>query len=368
MWQGLKALVVAFFITLSLTPIIKLISLRFGWVDKPLPRRINKIPIPTLGGVAIFVGFLGASLLSWPVARFRHLPALYLSSFLMFLLGTIDDVYNLTPKVKFWSQVFIATIYVLLGPKIQYLTNPSGGIISLSWFSIPISIIWLVSIANFVNFIDGLDGLAAGTVVIATFTCALLTKDRADWFVLVLNCALLGASLGFLPFNFHPAKIFMGDSGALFLGFTVGALAIEGSLKGAATVTLIVPFLALGLPVIDTVFAIFRRAKQGLPVYKADGDHLHHRVLRLGLGQKKTVLILYLVNALFAIGAFLLFSVGPEVGFIYTVLVLILVILKAAREGVLRVGEKQKDQSDASVWNTTRSNQNGSSNKGINKR
>ncbi|MDD2431406.1 MAG: MraY family glycosyltransferase [Firmicutes bacterium] len=356
MWQGLKAFVVAFVTTLTITPIVILISTRLGWVDRPLPRRINKHPVPTLGGLAIFIGFITASVLSWPVANFRHLPSLYLSGALIFILGAIDDIYDLNAKSKFWLMVLIAAIYVITGPRIQHLTNPSGGTFDLGVFAIPLSILWLVGTSNLVNQIDGLDGLAAGTVAITALTCIFLSSQKLDWFVLVLNCGILGASLGFLPYNFHPAKIFMGDSGALFLGFVVGALAIEGSLKGAATVTLVVPLLVLGLPLLDTIFAIFRRAKAKRPIYLADGDHLHHRVLRLGYGQKKTVLILYLVNVLFAIGAFLVFNVNPEVGSIYTILVFIVLVVKAAKQGVLRVGGK--DQDSNSVWYQTRSDQN----------
>ncbi len=362
MWQGLKAIILAFITTLIMTPVVKLISLKAGWVDKPLPRRVNTYPVPTLGGVAIYAGFIASSVLSWPVAKFRHLPALYLATFLMMALGAIDDIFDLSAKAKFWGQVAIATLYVLTGPRIESLTNPSGGTLSLSFLAIPLSVFWLVSMSNMVNLIDGLDGLAAGSVAIAAIACILLTYRRLDWFVLVLTCGLLGACLGFLPYNFHPARIFMGDSGALFLGFLVGALAIEGSLKGAATVTLAVPLLALGLPLLDTAFAIFRRLKQGVPIYLADGDHLHHRVLHLGLGQKKTVLILYGVSLLFALGAVLLFSVGPQVGVWYTILVLIFIVVKAGRRGVLSVTKKQKNQSDASVWDKTRSHQDGSSN------
>lgn len=361
MWQGLKAALLAFFTTLVLTPIIRRLSIKANWVDKPLPRRLNTYPVPTMGGWAIYAGFIAATVLSWPVAKFRHLPSLYIASFLMLILGSIDDIYDISPRSKFWGQVAIATIYVLTGPKIEYLTNPSGGIFSLGVFSIPLSILWLVGMSNMVNFIDGLDGLAAGTIAIASLTCMLLTYRRLDWFVLVLYSGLLGSCLGFLPYNFHPARIFMGDSGALFLGFVVGALAIEGSLKGAATVTLAVPLLALGLPLLDTAFAIFRRLKQGLPFYQADGDHLHHRVLHLGLGQRKTVLILYFVDFLFAVGAVLLFSAGPEIGFWYMTAVLVVVGIKAARQGVLKVVCEKKDQSDDGVWDKTRGDQDGTS-------
>ncbi|HOA90242.1 MAG: glycosyltransferase family 4 protein [Bacillota bacterium] len=355
MWQGLKAFAVAFLTTLIATPLVIRLALKMGWVDKPLPRRINKYPVPTLGGLAIFVGFLAASVLSWPVANFRHLPSLYLSGALFFLLGAIDDIYDLSAKLKFWVMLGISVLYVLTGPRIQHLTNPSGGTIDLGILAIPLSVMWLVGTANLVNLIDGLDGLATGTVAITALTCIFLSSQKLDWFILVLNCGLLGACLGFLPYNFNPAKVFMGDSGALFLGFVVGALAIEGSLKGAATVTLAVPLLALGLPILDTIFSIFRRAKTKKPIYQADGDHLHHRMLHLGLGQKKVVLILYLVNVLFAIGAFLVFNVSPEIGFIYTLIVVCVITIKAARQGVLKVGKK--DQDSDSVRDKTGSNQ-----------
>ncbi len=367
MWQGLKALGIAFLVSFSLTPLVRLLSHTAGFEDKPLPRRVNNEPVPTLGGLAIFAGFIVASILSWPVAKFRHLSALYLASMMMLILGIIDDIFDMSPKIKFLGQVFISALYVVTGPKIVSLTNPSGGIVSLGFLSIPLSILWLLGITNMVNLIDGLDGLAAGTVAITSLTCILLTGFKLDWFILVLQCAVLGACLGFLPYNFYPARIFMGDSGALFLGFVTGALAIEGSLKGAATVTLAVPLMALGLPLLDTAFAIFRRAKQGQPVYQADGDHLHHRLLHLGLGQKKTVLLLYFVNLLFAVGSVLLFSVGPEVGFIYTLAVLIVVTVEAAKQGVLKVARK-KDQSHACFWDQTGSDQDGSSGKGTKKR
>jgi UDP-GlcNAc:undecaprenyl-phosphate GlcNAc-1-phosphate transferase len=212
----------------------------------------------------------------------------------------VDDVKPLRASVKLLIQIGAALVLVQFGFRIEFLTNflNNSGYIFFDGLSIPITVIWIVGITNTINLVDGLDGLATGIATIAAVTFAYVSYSTGNIPVAVLSMMLAGSSLGFLPHNFNPASIFMGDTGAYFLGFVLAAISIEGTLKGTTAITLIIPVLALGLPIFDTVFAIIRRALNKKPIFGADKGHFHHRLLHIGLGQKRAVLVIYLISLL----------------------------------------------------------------------
>lgn len=288
-----------------LVPLVRRFAYAIGKVDKPGTRKIHKDPIPRLGGIAIFLGcFL--SLLSIDLLRpgfFSQLPVqwkgLLAGGGVIFLVGLLDDLYDLRPKVKLLGQIIAASVAFALGVKIVLITNPLGGMLLFpEWLSFILTVGWLVAITNTVNLIDGLDGLAAGVSTIAGVTLFMIAFERGQDLSAITAIGLVGATLGFLRYNFNPARIFMGDCGSLFLGFMLGALSITGAMKVAATVSVFLPILILGIPIFDTAFAIIRRLITRKPIFQADKGHLHHRLLRVGLSQRKVVLLIYGFSAL----------------------------------------------------------------------
>ena len=279
-----------------LTPLAGKLALRFGAVDKPSARKVHTHPIPLLGGLAIYIGFfLGASLVV--ALNSQMMLALFFSSSFIVFVGILDDLYDLKPIVKLSGQLAAAVIFVACGMQIQFVTNPWGGMFYLGIWGIPITILWLVAMSNVVNFLDGLDGLAAGVSTIASLAVFIVAVMRGQYLVAGITMALMGSAMGFLRHNFNPARIFMGDSGAMFLGFTLAAIAVQGSLKGAMTLGLVVPALAFGVPIVDTAFAIIRRKRRGVPISQADRGHIHHRLLDRGFSQKQAVILIYLLTA-----------------------------------------------------------------------
>ncbi len=271
-------------------------SQREGLVDVPNERKIHKAPISRLGGIAIWLStmltFLFLVLLSYyPYGSL--LSGILLGGSLMFLLGLIDDIYNLDAKFKLIIQLSIATIVYLLGVKIDTLFNPFGNAINLGVFSYPITILWIVGISNAVNFIDGVDGLAGSVIAVDSVALALVAvaMTPAQPITALIAFILAGSMLAFLTFNFNPAKIFMGDSGALFSGFLLATLSIAGVMKGA-TLAILLPFLVLAVPIMDITYSSLRRIMKGTSPFVADAEHIHHKLLKAGFSQKKTVAIL----------------------------------------------------------------------------
>lgn len=306
------------------TPIVKKLAHKIGAIDIPKDdRRVHKNPIPRLGGLAIFLGFIVSILILFKINLLelnKEIFGMVLGAFIIASMGFIDDIKPLPAKVKLLFQITAAIILVKFGVKIEYITNffksdtigfLSQETIKLSFLSIPITIFWIVGITNTVNLIDGLDGLAAGISAIAALTLAYVAYAKPELSnshdTLMMTLALAGSCIGFLPYNFNPAKIFMGDTGSLFLGYILAAISINGFIKGPAAIAMIIPIFALGLPIFDTTFAILRRAFNGKPIMEADKGHLHHRLLSIGMGQKRAVLILYTISSFLGFsGAFLL--------------------------------------------------------------
>lgn len=320
------AFIFALVISYILTPFVKRLAWKAGAVDIPKDeRRVHTKPIPRIGGLAIYIAFIVTVLITMPVTD--NIKGVIIGGTLITILGVLDDIYNLPAKIKLLGQIAAAGILVYFGIKVEWVTNPLGDMVYLGKLSIPITIFWIVGVTNTLNFIDGLDGLAAGIASIASFTLMLVALNEGLGPVVILTAALAGGAVGFLPFNFNPAKIFMGDTGAMFLGYVLAAISVMGAIKSATAIALAVPILALGLPIFDTAFAILRRAVNGHPVMKADKDHLHHRLLAIGLTQRQTVLIMYSISAALGMSAIALSEMGLlEAGFILVVLITLLVI------------------------------------------
>ncbi len=289
--------VIAFILGLFFMPLVISFSQRQGLMDKPNARKIHSHPIPRLGGVAIWLcsilSFLALIILSYYPYR-SLLSGLLLGSSLMFLLGLVDDVYGLSAKFKFIIQISIATIVFCLGVKISSVFIPFIGLIEIpSVLSYLLTIGWIVGISNAVNFIDGVDGLAGSVITVSSVTLGLIAIALvpADNVSSLIAFILAGSMLGFLTYNFHPAKIFMGDSGALFAGFLLSVLSIMYSMK-STDIKMYVPLLVLAVPIIDITFSSLRRILKGTSPFVADASHIHHRLLNLGLSQNKAVLVL----------------------------------------------------------------------------
>ena len=262
----------------------------------------------------------------------RHeLLGLLLGCTAIVALGIWDDICNIPAKVKLVGQIVAACIPIAFGIQIEWLTNPFGTLIVLpELVAIPVTIFWIIGFTNTVNLIDGLDGLAAGVSFIASVSMFLLAYTMNQYLPAMIIVAMAGAALGFLQYNFNPAKIFMGDTGSMLLGYTMAVAAVLGLVKTAATIALVVPLIALGLPILDTLFAIIRRKMSGVPIFQPDKGHLHHRLLALGMSQKQAVLIMYFVSIVLGIVALFVANVSYQTG-IATVLVVLAVIIYTAK-------------------------------------
>ena len=329
----LIALIVAY----VLTPGVKKLAIKVGAVDKPNARKVHTHAIPRLGGLAIYVGFMAAVLFCVPV---RHeLLGLLLGCTAIVALGIWDDICNIPAKVKLVGQIVAACIPIAFGIQIEWLTNPFGTLIVLpELVAIPVTIFWIIGFTNTVNLIDGLDGLAAGVSFIASVSMFLLAYTMNQYLPAMIIVAMAGAALGFLQYNFNPAKIFMGDTGSMLLGYTMAVAAVLGLVKTAATIALVVPLIALGLPILDTLFAIIRRKMSGVPIFQPDKGHLHHRLLALGMSQKQAVLIMYFVSIVLGIVALFVANVSYQTGIATVLVVLAVIIYTAKRLGILQIG------------------------------
>ncbi len=293
--------IVAGLVVLAVTPLAMRLARAVGALDHPSDRRIHREPTPRLGGLAILAGFLVPVLFFLPddpAAR-----ALVVGAVLITMLGAIDDVWGLSPAVKFAGQAACAAIPVAAGLTIDHITLPVIGVGDLGVAQYPLTILWFVALVNMINFTDGMDGLASGITGLGATTFAILAASlgRAD--PAIMAAALAGACAAFLVYNFHPAKVFMGDAGSMLLGFVIAGVAVSGVMKSAAAIAVVAPLIILAIPILDTSFVILKRLKYGLPVYNADRSHFHHRFFTIGWSQRKTVLALYAWCALMGAAA-----------------------------------------------------------------
>ena len=332
----IAAFACAFAITLVTTPFAKWLSVKCGAIDYPKDRGVHKKPMPRMGGVAIVLGFTITVLM---VNYFdksmdsRQFAGFLVGALLIAGLGVVDDMKNLPAKLKFCVQILAALIVIFSGTRIQVVLWPVTAY--LQKFSIPITLVWIVGVTNAVNLIDGLDGLAAGVTSIAAMSLMVLCIMTGSTTAVGLTAALAGACLGFLPRNFNPAEIFMGDTGSMLLGYTLAAISVMGAVKTAAAIALVVPAIVLGLPILDTLFAIVRRRISGRPIFKPDKGHVHHRLLAQGLTQKQAVLMMYAVTALFGGVSVIVAEVNAWIGIALVLVIFLGSIFVARRLGVI---------------------------------
>lgn len=297
----------AFAVSNVFTPIAKTISMKVGAIDYPKARGMHQKPMPRMGGLAIVIGFMFTVLLLYRFVEFgetRKLIGFMIGATMIVVLGMFDDIYDLRARFKFFVQILAALVAIMSGIQIHVVMWPVTK--ALTYLSVPITLLWIVGVTNAVNLIDGLDGLAAGVSSIAALCVMVLCILTGEEMAILLTAALAGSCLGFLPRNFNPAQIFMGDTGATFLGYTLAVTSILGVFKGYAILALVVSMLCLGLPIFDTIFAMVRRFAKHQPIMQADRGHLHHRLIDRGFTQKQAVMILYIISALCGIFAILI--------------------------------------------------------------
>ena len=312
-------IVFAFLLSLSLalllTPIVRSIGRYYQIVDKPSERKIHTLPIPRLGGVAIFLAFYGALGLSWfwdqqaPFGTGSQTFWLVAGSALVFLMGLADDVHRLSPLTKFVLQAGSAVLAYMGGMQVPNLILPWDYTLQAGWFSLPFTVFWFLLVINAINLIDGLDGLATGVSLFTALVLLPLVSSMGQGGICLTLAVLAGACLGFLRYNFNPASIFLGDSGSYFIGYILAALSLLGSTKSAATVTILIPIIAMGVPLFDTILAPVRRFLVGERMFQPDKSHIHHKLLQMGLTHRNAVLMLYAATiglGLFALGLVLL--------------------------------------------------------------
>ena len=321
------SLIVAAVAAILLTPLVKRLAFRIGAVDAPNYRKVHARIMPRLGGLAIFGAFLiGIAVLRPGSENSEQLLAIILGATVIVITGVLDDMYEITAKAKMLGQFLAAGIIVFYGGiQIEFINLPfDEGTLAFGILSIPFTIIWIVGITNAINLIDGLDGLAAGVSTIALLTLAAMAFIMGDGFVLAVAAILAASTFGFLFYNFHPAKIFMGDTGALFLGFMIAVLSLLG-FKSVTLVSFIIPVIMLGVPISDTFFAIVRRLRMKKKWSDPDKSHLHHRLLDLGFSHRQTVLIIYAIAMLFGLCA-VIFSMAKIWGAILLVTVILVAL------------------------------------------
>ncbi|MGE8203655.1 glycosyltransferase family 4 protein [Heyndrickxia sp. NPDC080065] len=337
-------LVLCFLLSILLTPLIGKLAVKLGITDKPNSRKVHQKNMPLIGGLAIYISFIVGYFILRPIPEHNdgvsNPLCIIIGSLIIIITGILDDKYELSPKLKLLGQILAAVVVVVLGGvEINLINLPFGGKIELGFFSIPLTIFWIVAVTNAINLIDGLDGLAAGVSSIALITISGMAIIMGDMFVAVLGGILLVSTLAFLIYNFHPAKIFMGDTGALFLGYMISVLSLLG-FKNVTFISLIIPVIILGVPLSDTFFAIIRRVLNKQPFSMADKSHLHHCLLRAGFSHRQTVLIIYAMAALFGLAA-IIFSMSTMWGSIILITVLLLSI-ELFVEAIDLVGENYK--------------------------
>ena len=341
MWLGpfIALFAISMAISLLTTPLARRVAWKIGAVDKPSARRINRLPIPRMGGIAIFVaivlGVLTQSILGrlfgWPrilafdeawTMRYNY-PLIGLGFTIVFLTGLADDLLTLSPRQKLFGQIVGTCVTVSGGLVIDVIVDPlSNGGIELGWLTYPITVVYLVAYTNIFNLIDGLDGLAAGIACIASITMWIVSTMAGHLDAAALSLLLAGATLGFLRYNFNPASIFMGDSGSLLIGFVLGSISLMSVQRIAGLTSIIVPLVIAGIPIIDTFSAIVRRGRAHVSIGQADKGHIHHRLMDEGFNQRQTVLFIYAWTGVLCVGSVMMTQVTviPRI-FIFCILV-----------------------------------------------
>ena len=339
MFEDLIMAFCALVLSLLLVPLVGKLAIKIGAIDKPNERKVHTKIMPRMGGLAIYISFFLLVFLSQTVTK--ELLGFFLGGTVLILVGIVDDMKDIPAKVKLLGQIVAACIVVAFGVRVEFMTNIfHGETMPLYIFSVPVTIIWIVAIVNAVNLIDGLDGLAAGISVIAATTMAVVAYSTGQPVVASMAMILIGATLGFLRYNFHPAKIFMGDTGSMFLGYTLAVFAAEGLAKSFTILSLVTPILVLAIPILDTLFAIIRRKINHKPIFKADKHHLHHCLLNYGFSHRDTVLIIYAVSAVLAMCGLAMTYLNSTQGICLLAVISFVIIYGAVKIGV--IGKKDE--------------------------
>ena len=326
------AFLCAFIISLAGAPVAKTIAYKIGAIDVPKDaRRMHKKPIPRLGGIAIFAGFYISAIIFDTQYMSREIRGMLLGAIVIVALGMVDDVMALKARVKLLIQIVATLIPTVCGVRITGIPNffdPSGaGIVLPVWMQYFVTIFWMLAILNAVNLLDGLDGLAVGVSTIMSVCVTIIVILLHSPAVAVLAAALAGSCLGFIPYNFNPAKMFMGDTGSMFIGYTLSIMSVMGVFKAYAIIAFAIPFLILGLPIFDMVFVSIRRMLKGKSPMSADKTHLHHRLIDLGFNQKQTVAIMYAIAAVLGLTAVLIAGEGFMRAAVLVLIVFVIVIM-----------------------------------------
>ena len=305
----IKSFIISFIVSgavaVVLTPIVRRIALALGVVDKPGGRKVHRANMPTLGGIAIAAAFFAGVAVAFkaiPGAMDRFslkFSGICVAAAIVIILGVIDDIMPLRAKLKLFIQIIAASILIACGFTVEEITIPFAGKVSLGYLGIFFSLVWVVGITNAINLLDGLDGLAAGVSGISSFFIFLSAVEQHDYVVAFLAFALAGACAGFLPYNFYPARIFMGNPGSMFLGFILSSISLITFQKSTTIITLFIPVIALGVPIIDTSLAIVRRIAKKRHIFQADKEHIHHKLLFREESQRRVVLSLYFLSTCF---------------------------------------------------------------------
>lgn len=331
--KSILMIVVPFIFVVGIIPYMKRLAFQIGAIDKPRARHIHKVPMPKLGGVGIFLGFLLGYMIFG--THSSQMNAVLIGSFLIILTGVVDDISELKPLTKFIGQLAASCIIVFYGNIIMQDLSAFGLYIKFGVFAYPITLLFILGCINCINLIDGLDGLAGGISSIYYLTIGIIAfiqqKFGLDY---VLTLVMLGSTLGFLVHNFYPAKIFAGDSGSMFMGFTIAIIALFG-FKNVTLSSLIIPLLLIAIPILDTLFAIIRRTLKGESPAKADRFHIHHQLLNRNLSHRATVLIIYLIDALFAFASIVYVIKDNMLGYIIYGVLLVIVIVFVAKTNVV---------------------------------
>ncbi len=347
-WLALITLI-ALVGTALATPLSIKLAWRIGAIDYPDGRRVNTKPTPRLGGLAVFVGIVLSlgfiAILNWINPEILNLYGLntninYLgvavAVTVVFAVGFLDDVYQIGPYIKLLGQIAAAIIACASGVLFTHFLNPLGsGTVSIGFMAYPVTIFYLVAFASIINLIDGLDGLASGIVAICAATLFVLSFSRGNMDAAIVALAIAGACGGFLFFNFYPAKVFLGDSGSLVLGFSLGLVSLFGVVRATALIALLIPVIIAGIPVIDTFSAIVRRLRSKTPVFGADKAHVHHRFINLGFSQRTTVLIIYGLSIALSVLAILITQDRSYMRLVYAALLIVVVGILIWRLGLL---------------------------------
>lgn len=335
--QYIMVIIATMTVSVIATPFIRFLAFRIGAVDNPNARRINKVPMPTAGGLAIFIAFSLATLCFLPMivryvsfrgTYFEYILPVMVAGSIVIATGLLDDIKELKPLPKMLGMLLAATIiWFFTEFRFDDFKIPFGGpmIHFPAWLSFLLTILWIVAITNAVNLIDGLDGLVSGVSIISLTTMGIVSYfflHDSNIYLTLTVFALVAAIIGFLPYNYHPAIIYLGDTGALFIGFMIGVLSLQG-LKNSTAVAVVTPMIILGVPITDTVVAIIRRTLSGQKIYEADRMHLHHRLLSLGLTHRGTVLVIYAISFIFSLISLLL-NVSSRIGGILLMVALLL--------------------------------------------